>query len=281
MKFQKTKHGEMIFPDQDASIGRSLEHYGEAQHYEIDFLLSLIKADEVFLDIGAGIGNVVIPMAKKIGCNGYVLALEAHPFLYYTLCGNIALNHLGNVQAFHRAASHTSETSCYFPEIDPREKADFQDIQLSVILNSKDHYGRKCGHPVAALSIDDLRLAKPTLIKIDVSGMEIDVLKGLKRTIQRANSILYIRAKEPKQNVMEFLESIGYDWEIHAPPIFNKNNFMYKLDNIFEDRSNRTYAFCYPKGERPSVESDHFLASNDPRYSDFEKMREAYGSTAN
>jgi hypothetical protein len=42
MKYKLTKNGPMIFPPNDAYIGRALDYYGEAHQLEIDFLEKLV-----------------------------------------------------------------------------------------------------------------------------------------------------------------------------------------------------------------------------------------------
>ena len=275
MKVANTKYGQMMFPDNDNFTGRSLEKCGEAQSAEIDFLLDFVdpEGEDVFVDIGCGIGNVVVPMAKKIGSNGYVLAIEASSFLYNTLCGNIALNHLGNVQAFNRAATDNSNSHCYYPDLNPIAIMDYRDVSLSTLLNSEDHLGRKRDQHVATICLDDLRLANPKMVKIDISGMEMQALTGLKRTIQRANPYLFIRCKEPNQNIVNYVQSLGYDWEVHATPAWREDNFL-RSPNIFEDEQDRAYLFCYPKDKKFESEFACPMSESDERWEAFQNLRD-------
>ncbi|MHA1664402.1 MAG: FkbM family methyltransferase [Candidatus Njordarchaeales archaeon] len=65
--------------------------------------LKLNKGD-VFVDVGAHIGKYTVPVAKIVGENGLVIAVEPHPENYRTLVKNIRLNDLKNVLALNIAA---------------------------------------------------------------------------------------------------------------------------------------------------------------------------------
>ncbi|MGK9204099.1 FkbM family methyltransferase [Sinorhizobium meliloti] len=62
--------------------------------------------------------------------------------------------------------------------------------------------------PVRVQVIDDLKL-NPAFVKIDVEGFEINVLKGMKKTLMRSNPIVMLEKNEPEP-VLEFLQAIGF-----------------------------------------------------------------------
>ena len=258
MKVKNTRYGDMMFLENDRLVGRSLDLYGEVNYFKVEFLKKLITSEEdVIVDVGANIGSVTVPLAKKVP-EGYVLALEPHTHSFYTLCGNIALNKLTNVQVFNRAGSDNSNKICYFPSVDIDGDIDMSSIRLSSILNGKDLEERKCENPVSAIAIDDLKLANPRLIKISAQGMEVSILNGGRKTIDRATPALYVSFSENQEDVLKFLETVGYDWELHEPPCFNPNNFAYgKIDEINGGVSQSVFA--YPKGDRPEVEDEYLV----------------------
>jgi len=287
MEVKDTRYGKFMFLEGDQFIGKSLQEYGESDFHEVEFLKRLITDGDVVIDVGANIGTVSVPLAQVVGSSGYVLALEAHTFLFFTLCGNLALNQLTNVQAFNRAASHASGGVCYFPSVDVASEMNFGGIQLAGILNAKDGEGRKCDNPVAAIALDDLNLAKPKLIKIDVEGMEVPVLEGARKTIDRATPVLYVEFIGEREGILNFLAEVGYDWELHEPPLFNPNNFLYnKVDVLRSDdlpivSSN---LFCYPKGSRPDVDDEFLIdldASDNPRHREIRELRDSINEREN
>lgn len=234
MRYKETRYGPMIFPETDLYIGRALDHYGEAHQLQVSFLEKLLMPGDVVIDVGANLGVVTIPLAKKVGSEGYVLALEAHAMLFYTLCGNIALNGLTHVQAFNRAATDKTGTLYYFPHFDFSQAGNFGGLKLAGLLNSKDDHGKIYDNPVTGIAVDDLSISNPKLVKIDVEGMEEIVLNGLKRTLKRAKPLLYVEFTRNRKAILDFLNDAEYDWALHETPLFNPNNFNYKLDDILK-----------------------------------------------
>ena len=232
---KQTRHGRMIYQATDMWTGYALELYGEAKQLEIDFLESLISEGDVMMDIGANVGTITLPMAKKIGPKGYVLALEAHAMFFYTLCGNLSLNELTHVQVFNRSAADKTGSMFYFPKFDFSKNDSFSDVRLAGLLNSKDEFGHIFDNPVTAIAVDDLGIATPNLIKIDVNGMEPVVLNGMRKTIKRANPILYIEFSNNWRYIMDYLKSVDYEWSIHEPPLFNPNNYHNISENFLID----------------------------------------------
>lgn len=219
MIFNKsTCYGPMIYPEQDLFVGRSLELHGEAQKCQVDLLTKLVDAGDVVIDVGANVGTITIPLANKVGPKGYVLALEAHVSFYHALCGNLALNKLKHVQAFHRAASSRSGGMFYFSHFDESQEEDFSGLMLAGLLNAKDDSGKVYDNPVASIAIDDLGISQPKLIKINVNRMEVPVLDGLEKTIRRAKPILYVNCDYDCNGILNFLEALDYKSVLHKTP---------------------------------------------------------------
>lgn len=276
MKVSKTRSGEMMFMENDLQIGRSLAKYGEVNYFKTEFLKKLLSDKDVVIDVGANIGSITVPLAKAVP-EGYVLALEPHNFSYFMLCGNVALNQLTNVQAFNRAAGENSKLICYFPSVDVNSEVDMSQIKLATILNAKDSEGRKCENPISAIGIDDLKLSKPKLIKVSAQGMEVAVLRGGRITIDRATPVLYVSFQENKEDILKFLATIGYDWELHEPPVYNPDNYVYNKINELGDDVGQ-HLFCYPKGGRPDVEDDYLVdldKSEEPRHKEIKALRDS------
>jgi FkbM family methyltransferase len=66
--------------------------------------------------------------------------------------------------------------------------------------------------------LDDLD-ASPFFIKIDVQGLELEVLRGARQTLQRYHPVLLIEA--PGKSVLDFLEQLGY-----TPCAYANGHFM-------------------------------------------------------
>lgn len=80
---------------------------------------------------------------------------------------------------------------------------------------------------VATVRLDGLfRRDQLKLMKIDVEGMEADVLRGAEGTIRRLRPILYVEndriGKSP--DLLRLLDRLGYACYWHLPPFHNPQN---------------------------------------------------------
>jgi FkbM family methyltransferase len=282
MKYKETINGPMIFPENDTYIGRALDYYGEAHQLEIDFLEKLVSKGDVVIDVGANIGIITIPMAKKVGSEGYVLSLEAHSMLFYTLCGNIALNNLNHVQVFNRAAADKTGSMFYFPHLDFSKSGNFGNMKLAGLLNAKDDQGKIYDNPVTAVAIDDLGISNPKLIKIDVEGMEPVVLNGLRKTIKRAKPILYVEFTQNWKYILDYLKSVDYEWALHETPLFNPNNFNSVKDDIMRHPDSGVPLVsgdlvCWHKSKKIELDDPYIVDldnSDNPRHIEMREIRD-------
>jgi FkbM family methyltransferase len=74
------------------------------------------KEGDIVVDIGAHIGRYTIIASKRVGINGKVVAIEAHPGNFEMLNRNIQLNRLTNVMPLNYAAySKETKIKLYLP----------------------------------------------------------------------------------------------------------------------------------------------------------------------
>jgi FkbM family methyltransferase len=217
MKIRETSHGQFIYPENDNTIGEALDDFGEVNLAENEFLTNLVNVGDVAIDVGANIGIASIPLAKKVGPAGYVLALEAHSTLFHALCGNLALNDITHVQAFNRAAGEKTGALFYFPKLDLSKPGDYFGIKLAGLLNARDDQDRNYDNPVSVIAVDDLGIATPKLVRISVNGMEMAVLHGMKKTLERAKPYLYINFARNQDLILKYLANVEYEWKLHEP----------------------------------------------------------------
>jgi FkbM family methyltransferase len=75
------------------------------------------KQGDIVVDIGAHIGHYTIIASKRVGTNGKVVAIEAHPSNFEMLNRNIKLNQLTNVIPLNYAAySKETKIKLYVPD---------------------------------------------------------------------------------------------------------------------------------------------------------------------
>lgn len=114
---------------------------------------------------------------------------------------------------------------------------------------------RPDGEPVTLVRIDDLGLPACRLIKIDVEGMETDVLQGAAETIRRHRPILFVENNRRKQSTLliERVLAWGYTAWWHLADYYNPNNFFGNADNLFEAYFPEANMLCLPKDARERI----------------------------
>lgn len=132
------------------------------------------------LDAGANIGLVAIPLAHLMReRKGRVVAFEVQRMIYYALCGAAALNDLDNLVAI-QAGLGDEMGEIAMPPVDYGAPQDFG--QLSLVNAAKAQAGAET---VDVVTIDSLDLERLDFLKIDVEGMELQVLRGGHETIAK------------------------------------------------------------------------------------------------
>ena len=226
---KRCRYGAMTYRPNDTYIGRSFELYGEFSEGEVDVFRQLVRPGQTVLDVGANIGAHTVPLARFVGADGRVLAFEPQRTVFYGLCANVLQNELEFVVDCRYCAVGEKAGSIEVPELDPQVEQNFGALSLA---------GAKAWPAalrVPGLRIADCQLAACDLIKIDVEGMEREVLLGAVETIRRFRPVLYVEDDRPDKSpaLRELLLSLGYELFEHSPPLFNPNNFSDNRQNVF------------------------------------------------
>jgi FkbM family methyltransferase len=169
----------------------------------------------VALDCGANVGVHTIESARFMHGWGRVLAFEAQERVFYALAGNVALNNCFNARAIWAAVGARSGqigvpvpdyfTPSSFGSLEIRKTASTEDIGQPI------DYSDGGASLTQMIAIDDLELDRIDLIKIDVEGMEAEVLAGAKGSIGRFKPQLLIeRIKSNEAEILGLIEPLGY-----------------------------------------------------------------------
>jgi FkbM family methyltransferase len=182
--------------------------------------------DAVFaVDGGANIGVHSIEWARHMHGWGRVLAFEAQEVVYYALAGNIALNNCLNARA-KLAALGEAVGEIIIPSPNYFKNASFGSLELrkrerTEFIGQSVSYDEASGVAVPMVSIDSLALERVDFFKLDVEGMELDVLNGAKETLARCRPVMQVEyIKSDISALVEFLHSLGYESIYKAKPNF-------------------------------------------------------------
>lgn len=212
------RRGPMLYNFHDKYIGQALELYGEFSEGEVDMFRQMVRPGQVVLEIGANIGAHTVFFSQQVGPSGQVIAFEPQRVVFQTLCANVALNSLTNVFAFQQAVGDKPGT-IIVPPLDYSQDNNFGGLALG---------GFEYGEQVQLVTVDGLALKRCHMVKIDVEGMERAVLGGAVETLTRLKPLLYVENDrvEKSDELVRFIDSLGYGMYWHKPPLFNPQNFL-------------------------------------------------------
>lgn len=140
---------------------------------DMAFLLHLLRADDLFVDIGANIGSYTILASAEIGANA--ISIEPIPETYNHLLQNIAINNIGvKVTALNIGLGSEKGVLKFTNEFDTGNHVASADTINYVSVNVD--------------TLDSILDGKsPVLLKIDVEGFEAEVIKGAVNALQNAS----------------------------------------------------------------------------------------------
>jgi FkbM family methyltransferase len=208
LSLKACKYGWMLYSG--PYIGKCFDLYGQYSESEVSLMRSFLREGSTVIDVGANIGDLTIPLAKTVSPTGRVYAIESHPEAFNILCANLALNGLRNTKPINAfvAASENVETGSRtwgrFAYVSETWKTPF-------------------------LALDSLELSACDLIKVDVDGKELEVLKSGEMQIERHRPILYFEndIKDASPPLLAYVrDKLGYDLYWHPAPIFEEDNFF-------------------------------------------------------
>jgi FkbM family methyltransferase len=181
-----------------------------------------LRQGDVIIDIGAGVGDHVLVFSRRVGSNGRVIAVEAHPETARCLQLTVDANGLSNTRVFSEAA--------------------WNKPALLTMSDADAHEGNAVGSgtiQVRARPVDEmlapLNLERIDLIKLNVEGAEFEALEGMTETLSRAAGIVVSchdflatgpdDSRRTKARVVPFLEERGFTitQKVDAPYAFARD----------------------------------------------------------
>ncbi|VXC74187.1 Methyltransferase [Enterobacterales bacterium 8AC] len=145
--------------------------------------------EPVIVDIGANIGAYAVPMGKKIlPQNGKLYAFEPQRQVFYQLCASLLSNNLSNCYAYHMAIGDV-DGEIDVPVLDILTEQNLGALSLDPDIRAQQNLLSSTIKEIERVKIstlDTLSLPKAHLVKIDVEGLELEVLKGGRRWLEHS-----------------------------------------------------------------------------------------------
>jgi FkbM family methyltransferase len=179
----------------------------KGQFYELDVLEAVsarmegCAGDGIAVDAGAFIGNhsvyfaLFCPVAR-------VVAFEPNPKALQALSSNLRQNDVvGRVTVVPKALAEEDGGTLYF--------CDLIENNAGGSTVNKEHVANSIPVPVTSIDSNIAAGMRVDFIKVDVEGMEVQVLRGARRVISTSKPLLCVEAHGPRQlrNVLRELGS--------------------------------------------------------------------------
>ena len=213
-------NGTSFFTNNASTISiNAFDHYVKKEYSQHpDFIP---KKSWLVLDVGACIGLYTIYASKLVGDQGCVIAFEPNPYSYYWLKKNIILNKLSNVQVFPIALADYDGFSDFYCLIEGNI-GESSLLSKHILRSGRNYILIK----VLTKRLDSLleknrnvlsKYDQVDLVKIDVEGAELRVLKGSDKFLQKQSILRFIIECHLNltsfPSIMDFLKTYGYTIE--------------------------------------------------------------------
>ncbi len=220
----------MLYSANDAYIGRSLRTYGEYCEDDIRLFQKVVRPGNTVLDVGANIGAHTVFFANAVGRTGRVVAIEPLRSNFQMLCANLTLNGLDQVEPVHMAVGRKAGTVQV-----PRARLMNVGNQGAFSLKDPLPDGATLD-TVPMTTVDALNLESCHFIKIDVEGMEEEVLQGAVATLKRHQPFLHLENNRKDQSpaLIQALFDMDYACFWHPSRYFDPENYFGVEKNIFQ-----------------------------------------------
>lgn len=175
-------------------------------------LYGLVKNGTTVIDVGTNIGETLLNFAK-INRDGLNMGYEPVAYLFEAASANIELNDLSNIRLENLALSD-SEAELVYNIVNDNNSGGIYlstsskngDLSQKVAVTTLDKY-------VSVNNLEDI-----SLLKIDVEGFEINVLRGALKTIDTFKPDIFVevdntflkRQNGSAKELIALLESHGY-----------------------------------------------------------------------
>lgn len=176
-----------------------------------------LQPGDVLFDIGANVGFFTVISARLVGQQGHIYAFEPEAENVAAIRHNVVLNGFGNVTVIDSAVSDKSGQGELLVAHYSGGSA------LSTVDTPPPDL--KETRVVETVSIDELMdnesLSRPKIVKIDVEGAELTVMKGMVETMRQYRPIILYEIDDADaaeferkaQACAEFLSDFGYQIE--------------------------------------------------------------------
>ncbi len=200
----------------------------------------LVRNGDIVFDIGANMGSMTIPLANHAGPTGRVFSFEPGPVLFKRLETNVMLN-----------PRLKERIECVQLGLSNQKGSLFWREEMSTVNRGNAYLSNdKTGTRVDIIELDTFvmkrNIQKLDFMKIDVEGMELEVIQGGANSIARFLPIILFETEpefhEKTAQVFKILSDLSYKF--------------FEIDVSWKALTNDAYAFNFIPTFHPNLPSD-------------------------
>jgi FkbM family methyltransferase len=199
-----------------------------APEYELEVfgrLSGILKPGLVFVDVGAHIGRFSFPIARLLSENGLVIAIEPDPISFKALTMGIRLNGFKNVIGLNIALGEGGGSVLLCRKF----------VTATSSIVERESCSDLVKVPMKSLDslVKELNIPRVDIVKIDVEGAELQVLRGAILTFKKFKPHVFVEVRSyNEKGFEELIKNLSYEcrslWESHVDKML----------------------YCYPRGIR-------------------------------
>ena len=162
-----------------------------------------VAPGEVVFDVGANAGFFTLLASRLVGPSGRVIAFEPFPAALHDLRRHLELNGVENADVIEAAVSESPGTARFLPHVESTMGRLAAEGELVVEVVALDDVCRSG------------RVPMPDLIKIDVEGEELKVLRGAEAILRERRPLIVLatHGADVHRSCCELLRELGYRLE--------------------------------------------------------------------
>ena len=187
-------------------------HHGIFEYNLIKWAETFLVNDSVFVDIGAHIGTYSVLLGKR--CRR-VHSFEPQSATFECLKGSVHVNLMNNINIYNVALGDSSGSANLH-----KVSEDGGGSSLTKVYSEETETEIIGTEEVEVRTLDSYELLGIDFLKIDVEGFELQVIKGMTKTLEKNGYPPFIFEAWPdewythlKKELFEYIESLGYTIE--------------------------------------------------------------------
>lgn len=235
-----------LVTNKDKGLSKDIFVYGIREENALKYFLECLGSKDIVLDVGANIGFYVVQEALIAS---KVIGIEPVKQNYYFLGLNKLLNNLANVNTFELAIGEKTGFSDFY-------ESEFGNLSTVVFREETHNYTKTKVQMFTGKDFLELFDIKANVLRMDVEGYELEILKSFKERLKEFNKIFLevhaVYLKEKEEEVFDVLKEAKFDLFWYVPDEKLHGKFEKQVFNLKElkdyKREDVYHLFCFKGG---------------------------------